>query len=157
MDSNAHSELYGVETNSRGEDLESFIINNALFVENVGTEPTFAAMRGERKIESIIDVTISRGLSNMIQDWRVSQEFNGSDHNTIEFTLKEKAREMEEIRLWDNANWLTFKMEMGKKRLFIPAQINNKKLDKMVDCLYKAINSSLDIACLLYTSPSPRD
>ena len=43
MDSNAHSELYGRETNIRGEDLEQFIINNALFVENIGLTPTFVS------------------------------------------------------------------------------------------------------------------
>ena len=34
-DTNAHSTLYGLETNSRGEELESFIINNAFSIENL--------------------------------------------------------------------------------------------------------------------------
>ena len=41
MDSNSHSVLYGLDTNARGEELESFIVNNALSVENIGTVPTF--------------------------------------------------------------------------------------------------------------------
>ena len=83
MDSNAHSQLYGHETNARGEDLEQFIINNALFVENIGLNPTFVTKRGDQTVESIIDVTLSRGLRNMIQNWRVCQKYNGSDHTLL--------------------------------------------------------------------------
>ena len=32
MDSNAHSSLFGTETNARGEDLESFLINNSFLL-----------------------------------------------------------------------------------------------------------------------------
>ena len=34
-DSNSHSVLFGNESNSRGEELEEFIINNSLLVENI--------------------------------------------------------------------------------------------------------------------------
>ena len=42
-DTNAHSSLYGNSTNKRGEELEDIIINNSLFVENVGLSPTLKA------------------------------------------------------------------------------------------------------------------
>ena len=61
MDSNAHSVLFGKESNSRGEELEDFIIRNSLMVENVGTEPMFEVARANGPIMSTIDVTLSRG------------------------------------------------------------------------------------------------
>ena len=85
MDSNAHSVLYGNQTNKRGEDIEEFIISNALSVENLGLKPTFEAMRAGGMVRSIIDVTLSRGLRNLVQNWHVDSDFNGSDHNTILF------------------------------------------------------------------------
>ena len=85
MDSNAHSVLYGHETNQRGEELEEFIINNYFYVENTGLTPTFEARRTNGQVASIIDVTLSRGLRNSVSNWRVDTSFNGSDHNTILF------------------------------------------------------------------------
>ena len=57
------------------------------------------------------------------------------------------------IRPWNATNWLQFKLDIGNYTLYHPVKINEKKLDKMVETLYKVI----DKACLLYTSPSPRD
>ena len=67
MDSNAHSLLNCNDSNVRGEELEDFIIKNYLMVENLGSEPTFRVRRGEAQIESIIDITISRGLGSPIK------------------------------------------------------------------------------------------
>ena len=55
MDSNSHSELYGLETNTRGEHLEDFIGQYNLKVENQGKTLTFQAAVGS----SIIDVTLT--------------------------------------------------------------------------------------------------
>ena len=41
MDSNCHSELYGLETNKRGEHVEDFLGQYNLRVENQGRTPTF--------------------------------------------------------------------------------------------------------------------
>ena len=60
-DSNAHSTLYGPDTNQRGELMEEFILENGLMVENVGVTPTFATWRADRWMESCIDVTLSKG------------------------------------------------------------------------------------------------
>ena len=85
MDSNAHSVLFGPESNSRGEQLEEFIIDNGLAVENIGNTPTFQATRQSCEIATHIDVTLSKGLGSLIKNWEVNTNFNGSDHNTIEF------------------------------------------------------------------------
>ena len=68
MDSNCYSELYGLETNKRCEHLEDFIGQYNLKVENQGKIPTFQAAIGS----SIIDVTLTAGISVTINNWRVS-------------------------------------------------------------------------------------
>ena len=85
MDSNSHSHLYGSESNKRGEVLEQFISEKFLMVENVGKVPTFQTLRGLRRINTCIDVTLSLGVVGMIRNWHVDQEYNASDHNTILF------------------------------------------------------------------------
>ena len=95
-------------------------------------------------MQSIIDVTLTKGLSLDIKNWRVSRDFNGSDHNNIHFELDAKPQELEEIRCWESVDWIQFGELMNQKRLFQPKIINEKKLDKMVDSLYEAINKSLD-------------
>ena len=79
MDSNCHSELYGLETNKRGEHLEDFIAQHNLKVENQCKTPTFQAATGS----SIIDVTLTARISVSIKHWRVNTNPNFSDHNSI--------------------------------------------------------------------------
>ena len=52
FDSNAHSQLYGPDTNERGNFFEEFILNNGLQVENKGNAPTFHAFRRGRNIDT---------------------------------------------------------------------------------------------------------
>ena len=144
MDSNAHSTLYGVETNQRGEELEELLILNGVSIENIGTSPTFYSERNGEQISSTIDVTLSRGLSDQIWNWKVLDQYNGSDHRTITYTLNEVVRETEKRRIWEDVPWAEFQEEIGKYKLYHPARVNEKKLDKMVDSLYKVINKALD-------------
>ena len=69
MDSNAHSVLFGSETNKRGELLEEFILQNGLQVKNCGDLPTFEAHRVNKEIATCVDVTMSRNLSGRVFDW----------------------------------------------------------------------------------------
>ena len=59
MDSNCHSELFGLDTNKRGEKLEDFIGQYNLRVRNQGKIPTFQASIGS----SIIDIKLTAGIS----------------------------------------------------------------------------------------------
>ena len=88
VDSNAHSTLYGPDNNTRGEAFEDFVLQYGLDVANVGTVPTFEIQRGNKLIQTHIDVTLTRNLATPIEDWRVDQGYNASDHNTILFTMK---------------------------------------------------------------------
>ena len=81
MDSNAHSPLFGPDSNVRGEELEDLILDHGLSVENLGNTPTFETRRGNCHIATHIDITLSRDLPYELQRWHVSQEYNASDHN----------------------------------------------------------------------------
>ena len=101
------------------------------------------------EIETYIDVTLSRGLDEIIANWSVNTDFNGSDHNTIEFNLDlSTVPESEEVRLWDSTDWLYFKTELKKneKLLYVPMTLDKKKTEKMLDKLYLALNRALDRA-----------
>ena len=83
MDSNCHSVIYGLETNSRGEKLEEFLAETGLEVENVGKDPTYES-RGNR---TRIDITLTKGSRFDVLDWEVDRRYNASDHNTIKFRI----------------------------------------------------------------------
>ena len=117
MDSNAHSQLYGPDTKARGEKLEEFILQYNLKVENRGMIPTFRVNRGDRQIASCIDVTLSSG-DLPIQDWRVHPGFNGSDHDTITWTLDMALEDPHLIRPWSTADWKLFKYNLKQHEFF---------------------------------------
>lgn len=85
MDSNAHTDLTGSShTEDRGSKLEQFILQHYLIVLNRGTEHTFLSHVGS----SIIDITLSTPkLADKINNWKVTQEINHSDHKTIKFDI----------------------------------------------------------------------
>ena len=55
-----------------------------LLVHNQGRIPTFESKNGK----SIIDVTLSHRLPYTLENWRVLRSYNGTDHNTIHYSLK---------------------------------------------------------------------
>ena len=145
-DSNAHSELFGRTTNKRGKELEDFILTNQLRVENLGTVPTFRAHRVAGAIESCVDVTLTRDTDDRVECWAVEDRYNGSDHNTIVFHIKNDCiGKAEEVRNWRKADWGLFKsvLEAHRRSLYVPKVLNEKKLDKMVEKLYNLLNLSL--------------
>ena len=142
MDSNAHSSLYGPNNNSRGDELEQFILSNRLWVANRGATPTFQTLYAE----SYIDITLTRDIE--VKNWRVDTRYNASDHNTIRFEI-DGVQELlgKEIRAWKQANWDKFKSSMNRTGYTIPEIITKKKLDKMVSYLYSRLEEALDLAC----------
>ena len=144
FDSNCHSDLYGNNTNRRGEDFETFIVRNGLFVENIGISPTFETFRGGRWLYSSVDVTLSKGTR--VVDWYIDRSYNGSDHNSVCFKLDLDPLPDKEVRPWSKAKWKTFSNKLNKD-FVIPERITLKKIDKMLDYLYSAIDEALDLAC----------
>ena len=53
-------------------------------IHNQGRILTFESKNGK----SIIDVTLSHRLSYTLENWRVLRSYNGTDHNTIHYSLK---------------------------------------------------------------------
>ena len=150
IDSNAHSELYGQETNSRGELLEDFIFRHNLEVENRGTVPTFSTIRRGAEVSSFIDVTLSRGAE--VVDWCVDDTFNNSDHNMLTFKVLTEEPQQKLIRPWKRANWTRFRRIIEKHEFHVPTVMSKKKLDKLVRDLYKILNRALNASCPLRPS-----
>ena len=87
LDANAHTELYGPETNDRGVVFEEFLTQNNLLIANRGETPTFHTFKKGKNVDTHIDFTLTKRLTPL-EDWRVhDMEYNGSDHHTITWTL----------------------------------------------------------------------
>ena len=147
FDCNAHSQLWGPDTNERGKDFEEFIIQNNLRVENRGDAPTFHAFRRGELITSHIDVTLTKNMIPL-HNWRVwNRSFNGSDHHTISWSLPLEIAPRPPIRPWSKAKWGVFTKEVSAYNFEYPENFNSKKVDKLVDRWYKVVNDALDKAC----------
>ena len=143
LDSNCHSTMFGPDTNSRGVIFEDFIIENDFCIENKGNIPTFQSSR----YSSFIDVTLSRDMGGTIREWRVSEEFNASDHNTITYSIDGKMVVVPEHRNWEKGDWALFTDELKKATFYRPEKLTDYKLDKLVGKLYTVINKALNKAC----------
>ena len=154
VDSNAHSTLYGIDNNSRGNDMEDFILKHGLVVENVGTCPTFETRRGDKLIQTHIDVTLTKNLHFDLLDWRVCREYNASDHNTIQFRINHDKSSNEKIRPWSKADWPAFSRILANWDYRVPEGMSMKKLDKLIERIYDSIGSALDTACPLISKPN---
>ena len=142
MDSNAHSTLYGPDDNDRGRRLEQFIIDNGLTVVNRGNTPTFQTLQAE----SFIDITLVKDVE--IHNWRVSLDYNASDHNSIYFEISQVTMvPQKEVRHWKLAKWDLFTSSLMRPGFSIPRIINKSKLDRMVEYLHGRIDEALDLAC----------
>ena len=147
IDTNSHSTMYGKDTNKRGKDMEEFIIDNGLSIENIGKIPTFETIRGNLKMATCIDVTLSRGLDDKIAKWTVDQTYNGSDHNTITFEIVRKNLKMEKTRNWDKGDWPAFKGRIYHENFNEPEIVTEKKLDNCVRQMYRKLNVVLNDTC----------
>ena len=147
FDCNAHSQLYGPDTNDRGKLFEEFILGNGYNVENRGDTPTFHAFRRGEPIESYIDVTLAKNIVPL-QNWRVhDHEFNGSDHHSITWTLPLEEPPPRLVRPWSKAKWDVFKDTVSKIDIHIPLNFTTMKIDKLLDRWYAALEKGLDEAC----------
>ena len=147
FDSNAHSQLYGPDTNDRGKRFEEFILQHNLHVENRGDAPTYHAFRGGENIESNIDVTLTKFMIPL-SNWRVNaNEFNGSDHHTISWSLPLELKDRPLIRPWSTAKWDVFTKQVSEYDFHMPENLTSRKLDGLLKRWYSVINAALDKAC----------
>ena len=142
-DTNAHSTMWGHETNQRGSRFEDFIQDYDLQVHNIGKDYTFECKTGK----SVIDVTLSRNLKLKIEDWKVCRAYNYSDHNTIKYNITTDIIEITPHRQYESADWNSFQAELLKQDLYIPKVTNQEKLERMVNKLNNCITTELDKVC----------
>ena len=143
MDSNCHSELFGAETNKRGEQLEDFIGQYNLKVENQGKIPTFQASIGA----SIIDVTLTARTSVTVKNWRVNTSPNFSDHNTIKFELTVEQEDIPPTRKWNKMDWCEFRHSLTTENIRIMDSMTTSRLEKCLDQWYSQIQNAIDKHC----------
>ena len=147
IDTNCHSKLFGETTNKRGLDFEELVIENGLHIENLGTEPTYEVVRGDKLIQTCIDATLSKNIDDNITDWEVRREYNGSDHNTITFTLRFTQEPIKAERNWNKGEWTLLKPLLDQEEYYEPKIVTEKKLDQCVYQMYKKLNRALDQVC----------
>ena len=102
-------ELWGcAENNTRGNELETFLYENDLVVQNVGETPTFVSSRGK----SIIDLTITSGMiSESVKDWEVIPDLIDSDHRLIKFKINSNTELITKKHLgYDKVDWDKFRL-----------------------------------------------
>ena len=147
FDSNAHSVLYGPDTNDRGKIFEEFIFTNNLMVENRGMAASYHAFRGGANIDTHIDVTLSKNLIPL-NDWKVHDlTFNGSDHHTITWSLPLQLKQQPLIRPWSKAKWGVFTEHIANYDFHLPENLTSRKVDTLLKRWYKVVNEGLDKAC----------
>ena len=139
LDSNCHCTLFGPDTNSRGRKFEEAIAGHNLNVENIGHTPTFHGGNAR----TCIDVTLSKELIGTVIDWRVNTDYNGSDHNTIEFHVKQDATVIPKVWAWHKANWSIFQDNMKAISFDIPNIITTDTCEDMLKKLYRTIGRAM--------------
>ena len=139
VDSNCHSTLFGPDTNSRGRKLEEAIAGHNLNMENIGHTLTFHGGAAR----TCIDVTLTKGLISAVLDWKVNTNYNGSDHNTIEFHVKQDLAVIPKVWLWHKANWALFQEKMKTMTYNIPNNVINDVCEDMLTKLYRTIDGAM--------------
>ena len=105
LDSNAHSSLWGMENNSRGDRIEEWLFSSSLKVINTGDKHTFF----NRRSQTVIDITIaSQGLANRLEHWKVVDEHMCSDHKLIQMYLNTKVPPKHKVFQWSKCDWTAF-------------------------------------------------
>ncbi|XP_074100059.1 uncharacterized protein LOC141528097 [Cotesia typhae] len=90
-DFNAKSAEWGAErSDTRGDEVADFAARTDLIVLNTGSNTTF---RRPGCWESILDITLATPkIANMIEGWTVSEEYSGSDHQYVTFSIQTASR-----------------------------------------------------------------
>ena len=116
-----------------------------LKVENLWETPTFQAPRRGTWASTYIDVTLTKGLVTPLLDWRVSEEFNGSDHNMVLFSLDVESYIDDPGYSWHRADWTHFTKTISDHQFSLPENITKKEIDRMVQTLYAVINNAVEL------------
>lgn len=145
-DSNAHHTLWGSrQSNNRGDLVLDFIVKNDLNIKNRGNKPTFINSRSE----TIIDLTLTRAeATDMVRNWRVTNDISGSDHMHIQYEILNQLDKSPKYRNKYSTNWDLYKIRL--KENLTNVQRNPKsisELDEMAMRIKEAIVEAFEFAC----------
>ncbi|XP_074099924.1 uncharacterized protein LOC141528002 [Cotesia typhae] len=98
-------------SDTRGDEVADFAARTDLIVLNTGSTTTF---RRPGYRESILDITLATPkIANMIEGWTVSEEYSGSDHQYVTFSIQTASvpitRHDYQLRKWN-----VRKLDLGK-------------------------------------------
>ena len=148
-DTNSHSTIWGDKiTDQRGDDIQIAIAQNELYIINQGNKPTF---ENSRLQQSIIDLTITNKLgSELIDNWRVSNEFTNTDHKYIRAKLNLMTHKYTKTKSDKNTNWEKFTKileedkELGKIHNNPPK--NKTEMDKASEIISNSLTKAWDLS-----------
>ena len=144
IDGNSRNTVWGHQNNKRGEHLLQFIIDNKLDIVSDGRKDyTFECSTGK----SVIDLTLTRGITSNINNWKVSKKLNHSDHNTIHYEIDAGYIDIPEHRPWHKADWEAYKTYLENCIVHIPDEMTASTLESMLDEIYNQIEVALNKAC----------
>ncbi len=150
VDTNAHSILWGEETNPHREVIENFIFSHSLVIENVGCVPIFSA----RGTDTCIDVMLSLNLPSPLEGWRVNDEATLSDHNHIDFSLGLGPHSYPEAAPnLAKANWDKFQEILGNKSFRDPRYVTKRWLNAATLRFENSLKQTLHRVCPLCRGP----
>jgi len=143
IDSNAHSEWWGLETNDRGVMVEEFILTNSLRLENIGKPVTFIG----RGTETRIDITLSSEIE--IEGWSVNPDTIFSDHLMIEYEIMIKPRPMvmRQPIPEEPEKWIEFRENLPNSWGDQPQAWSRETIDSRAENITTKIKRALAATC----------
>lgn len=133
-DINSRNHWWGSDSiDERGTKFEDFCRSEALLdVLNQGNRPTFSRT-GLNAAQSNIDVTVVSEQSRFLfSNWRVSDEYSGSDHNLIRVELEANRAELPIAYGRKNTNWKKFTKNLQNRIPQLLSQLSvNPTIEKL--------------------------
>ncbi len=152
MDSNAHSTVWGEEeSNHRGVELEQWLMEMGMNVENRGRVPTFTPLNGSRS--TIIDLTITNDRAlDLVRDWSVEITPSLSDHRTITYELTAQLKEQVlQSRNFRKANWEEFTRALERIGIHWGQEGSPDDVEELAECLLSNLQEVLDAVAPMRT------
>jgi len=146
VDANSHHVVWGsTDTNTRGERLMEFLIQEELDLLNRGSKPTFVI--SNRK--EVLDITVvNKKAVEYFSGWHVSEEESCSDHRQIRFYSEMDRSPVLTFRNPKRCNWGKFKECLEDKQdILNQGEIMDKIhfevcVDKVQECLLSAYRAA---------------
>ncbi|KAH7643459.1 tras3 [Dermatophagoides farinae] len=162
-DFNAKSIFWGPSSDDRGEKLLAAVIHHDLTILNDGVRPTFDTVRGNRRLTSFIDLTITTSnVADNISNWSVEDDIHNSDHQPILTTIANnnlRSFVSESTVKWNtnNVNWPDWATEIDKKLTEYAINENNissidneQHLDLTISIFTSAVQQACNKCCSKY-------